>query len=76
MRADRTARARIRVTGRVQGVAFRHFTAEEAGRLRLAGTVRNLPDGAVEVEAEGPRPAVEVSWLPATGSLGPFAIAR
>ncbi len=53
------ARARLRVVGMVQGVFYRQSTADEAGRLRLAGTVRNLADGSVEVVAEGPRDAVE-----------------
>lgn len=57
-------RARIRVTGRVQGVSFRASAIEEADRLGVSGFVRNLPDGAVEVEAEGERQLVEtmVGW--------------
>jgi acylphosphatase len=58
------ARARIRVVGVVQGVAFRQSTVDEARRLGLAGNVRNLPDGSVEAEAEGARARVEalVRW--------------
>lgn len=41
------------VRGRVQGVGFRAFVAREASRLGLCGTVRNLPDGGVEVRATG-----------------------
>ena len=52
------ARLEARVTGRVQGVGYRYFVQAEAARLGLSGTVRNLPDGAVAVEAEGPRPAL------------------
>ncbi len=44
---------RIIVTGRVQGVAFRHYTQREADRLGLDGWVRNLPDGDVEIVASG-----------------------
>jgi acylphosphatase len=44
---------RYLVSGRVQGVGFRFF-AEEAGRREgLRGWVRNLPDGRVEITAEG-----------------------
>ncbi len=46
-------RARAIVTGRVQGVSFRATTCSEARRLGVAGWVRNLPDGSVELEAEG-----------------------
>jgi len=46
-------RLHLRITGVVQGVAFRYYTRDEAGRLELTGFVRNLPDGSVEVVAEG-----------------------
>lgn len=44
---------RFRVTGRVQGVGFRYFVRARARALGLAGRVRNLGDGSVEVEAAG-----------------------
>ena len=44
---------RCLVRGRVQGVFFRASTAREAMRLGVSGWVRNLPDGAVELCAEG-----------------------
>lgn len=49
---------RVRISGRVQGVGFRAWTAMEAGRLGLAGWVRNLPDGDVEALFSGPPEAV------------------
>jgi acylphosphatase len=53
------ARAHVVVSGRVQGVFFRQSTVDEAQRLGLRGWVRNLPDGRVEVEAEGERGDLE-----------------
>ena len=46
-------RTHIIVSGRVQGVFYRHNTNIIANRLSLKGFVRNLPDGNVEVVAEG-----------------------
>ena len=42
------------VSGKVQGVYFRQATQEQADALDLDGWVRNLADGSVEVQAEGP----------------------
>lgn len=44
---------RFIVKGRVQGVGFRFFAIRAARRIGVNGTVRNLPDGAVEAVAEG-----------------------
>jgi acylphosphatase len=46
---------RVTYAGRVQGVGFR-YTAQHlaAGYPRVAGYVRNLPSGDVELVAEGP----------------------
>jgi acylphosphatase len=43
------------VHGRVQGVGFRWWTRSRALALGLVGSAGNLPDGRVEVVAEGPR---------------------
>jgi acylphosphatase len=48
-----TNRVHFRLYGGVQGVGFRYFTAQLAHDMGLAGYVRNLADGSVEVEAEG-----------------------
>ncbi len=53
------SRVHLLVSGRVQGVAFRAYTVDEAERLGVSGWVRNLSDGRVEVLAEGERGALE-----------------
>lgn len=53
------ARARILVSGRVQGVAFRAAAQAEAYRLGIGGWVRNCDDGDVEALAEGEKERVE-----------------
>jgi len=58
--ADRPRRAvRWRLTGRVQGVGFRYFTRRNADELGVAGSVANLPDGRVEIEAAGDAAALD-----------------
>lgn len=44
---------RFVVSGRVQGVGFRVGTVEAAKARRLVGWVRNVPDGRVEIHAQG-----------------------
>jgi acylphosphatase len=43
----------IRVFGIVQGVGFRRYVQINAVRLGIKGYAKNLPDGSVEVVAEG-----------------------
>lgn len=52
------ARIHLFASGRVQGVFFRFETKNKALKLGVTGWVRNLPDGRVEVLAEGERKAV------------------
>ena len=50
------SRGRLQVlySGHVQGVGFRYTVKAIAPGFEIAGTVRNLPDGRVEIVAEGP----------------------
>jgi acylphosphatase len=47
------------ITGRVQAVGFRFFVEHHASAEGLHGWVRNLPDGRVEITAEGDAAALE-----------------
>lgn len=46
-------KAHLIIEGKVQGVFFRASAKEQADRLNLAGWVRNIPEGSVEVQVEG-----------------------
>ena len=50
---------RVIVSGRVQGVWFRAWTAEQATALGLSGNVRNRRDGSVEAVLSGPEDPVD-----------------
>jgi acylphosphatase len=56
---------RFLVMGKVQGVYFRHSARLEANRLGVRGLARNLPDGSVEVLAQGSQSSVDAlhQWL-------------
>lgn len=55
----------IKVAGSVQGVGFRWKARETARSMKLTGYARNLPDGALEIVAQGPKEVLEkyVSWV-------------
>lgn len=57
-------RKRVVVSGDVQGVFFRDTCLRTATQHRVAGWVRNLPDGTVEAVFEGTsqRVALLVDW--------------
>ena len=62
-------RARVLVSGKVQGVFYRDTTKKEADRRGVRGWVRNLRDGRVEAVFEADAPLVDemVAWC-RTGS--------
>jgi acylphosphatase len=47
------------LSGRVRGVGFRYFAHRLARELGVAGRVRNLPDGRVEIVVTGPAAILE-----------------
>ena len=62
---DEPASLQAIVYGYVQGVFFRAFVSTRARALGLTGYVHNLPEGTVEVNAEGERNKLEklISYL-------------
>jgi acylphosphatase len=68
---DETGLARLHliIRGRVQGVGFRFAAYDEAKDLALAGWVRNLATGDVEIVAEGSRENLQM--LAAWAHQGP-----
>jgi acylphosphatase len=66
-RREGLMRLHVIVCGRVQGVGFRWFVRESAARLDVAGWVKNLSDGTVEVSAE----AELIDRLRAALAVGP-----
>ena len=50
---------RIEVSGKVQGVYFRHYAREMAIEFGIKGIVKNLPDGNVEIIAEGDESGIQ-----------------
>ena len=69
--SDSPVRARISVSGRVQGVGYRAFTVRAATERGLVGGVRNCEDGRVELEAEGAKD--QIMSLIAALKIGPPA---
>ena len=53
------------IHGRVQGVGFRYSTVSRAREIGVTGYARNMPDGTVEVVAEGDEDKLKqlVAWL-------------
>ncbi len=64
MQRDEHERARVTISGQVQGVFFRDSAREKAEDLGLAGWVKNAPDGRVEALFQGPSRKVRemVEW--------------
>jgi acylphosphatase len=74
-------RARVRVSGVVQGVGFRWYALRCARQHGVTGWVRNTPDGNVEIEVEGDSDAVhsfveDVSVGPSSGEVSSVSVNR
>ncbi len=62
--------------GWVQGVGFRWWVRSLAAKLELAGSATNLPDGRVEIIAEGSRAALEELLALISGPETPGRVAK
>lgn len=58
--ADTVVRKHIIFYGRVQDVGFRYFSVYKARLLGLAGWVKNLDDGSVEMEVQGKEAKIDM----------------
>ena len=69
----RQQRVQVLYTGRVQGVGFRYTTRQIAHGFEVAGFIKNLPDGRVELVVEGNEEELKRFLKEiGTGDLGPF----
>jgi acylphosphatase len=64
------------VEGRVQGVGFRYWVGRKAMELDLHGSATNLPDGSVEVVAEGSEEACRRLLAALKSGAGPGHVTR
>lgn len=72
-------RLSMTITGSVQGVGFRWSAREAAVGFRLTGLARNLPDGSVQIIAEGEREQLQklLAWArqgPRLAKIGAVAV--
>lgn len=71
----------LRISGRVQGVAFRFYMERKARELGVTGWVRNCRDGSVEALVQGAPEAVEamIAWArrgPPSAVVGDFKVSE
>ncbi|KKO70952.1 acylphosphatase [Kerstersia gyiorum] len=55
----------VTITGKVQGVYYRHSTVREAHHLKLRGWVQNMPDGSVQALLQGEADQIDrmLAWM-------------
>ena len=63
MMASPVTRLHLRFLGRVQGVGFRYQSMYAARNFNLTGWVKNMSDGSVEMEVQGPEEAIDYMLL-------------
>lgn len=67
-------RITLKISGRVQGTGYRYASQQEAQKQGFTGYVCNLPDGSVELVAEGREPDLKnfIQWC--YNGVGPAAV--
>lgn len=67
MAGNKVKQVHLIISGRVQGVLFRSNTKNQADKLEITGWVKNLPNGSVEITAQGKRETLDnlISWCKA-----------
>ncbi|MQA84204.1 MAG: acylphosphatase [Streptosporangiales bacterium] len=73
---DGAVRLTALVHGRVQGVGFRWWVSDRAAELGVVGRATNLPDGSVEVVAEGSERACQGLLAALRGGRTPGRVSR
>lgn len=63
---------RVRYAGNVQGVGFRYTVHRIAGGYEVSGTVKNCPDGTVELVAEGEKAVLEAFLEDVRAQMGGY----
>ncbi|NDV62991.1 acylphosphatase [Puniceicoccales bacterium CK1056] len=72
MKTEQVYHCEVHFSGRVQGVGFRYQTFQIAKEFDVSGTVRNLADGRVRLEAEGDKNQVQAFVDEVADQLGVF----
>jgi acylphosphatase len=72
MKPTAQQRREVFYRGRVQGVGFRYTTCSIAARFNVTGFVMNLPDGAVQLVAEGAPQELDAFLQDVENSLGRY----
>ena len=65
-------RKHIFFRGNVQGVGFRYTALRVAKNYDVTGYVRNMPDGRVEIVAEGPNTEIRSFFQAVTQAMGQY----
>ena len=74
MSGQAAERREVYYSGRVQGVGFRYTVRNLAARFRVTGFVKNLPDGGVQLVAEGPPEEIEKLLSAVRQALGRYIV--